>query len=48
LAKELESGTLVTFDGDGHTAYTRSNSCVDNAIDAYYVDGTVPPAGLTC
>ncbi len=48
LADELATGVLVTYDGDGHTAYTRSNSCVDDAIDAYYVDGTVPKDGLRC
>jgi pimeloyl-ACP methyl ester carboxylesterase len=48
LADQLESGVLVSFDGDGHTAYTRSNSCVDRAIDDYYTKGTVPPDGLTC
>ena len=48
LAAQLENGHLVTFDGDGHTAYTRSNSCVDDAVDAYLLEGTVPPAGLKC
>jgi pimeloyl-ACP methyl ester carboxylesterase len=48
LASELENGHLITFNGDGHTAYTRSNSCVDNAVDAYLLKGTVPAAGLRC
>ncbi|MHB8186677.1 MAG: alpha/beta hydrolase [Dermatophilaceae bacterium] len=48
LASELENGHLITFDGDGHTAYTRSNSCVDDAVDAYLLKGRVPPAGLKC
>jgi len=48
LASELENGHLITFNGDGHTAYTRSNSCVDNAVDAYLLKGAVPPAGLKC
>ena len=48
LHDELANSTLITFDGDGHTAYTRSNSCVDKAIDAYYVKGTAPPADLKC
>ena len=48
LASELQNGHLITFNGDGHTAYTRSNSCVNNAVDAYLVKGTVPPPGLTC
>ena len=48
LASELENGHLITFNGDGHTAYTRSNSCVNNAVDAYLLKGTVPVAGLRC
>ena len=48
LAAELQNGHLITFDGDGHTAYTRSNPCVDNAVDAYLLKGRVPPAGLKC
>jgi pimeloyl-ACP methyl ester carboxylesterase len=48
LASELENGHLITFKGDGHTAYTRSNSCVNNAVDAYLLGGTVPAARLTC
>ena len=48
LNDELANSTLITYDGDGHTAYTRSNSCVDNAIDAYYVKGTPPRADLKC
>ena len=39
LRKQLANGVLVTYDGDGHTAYARSNTCVDNAIDDYYIDG---------
>jgi pimeloyl-ACP methyl ester carboxylesterase len=48
LASELENGHLITFNGDGHTAYTRSNSCVDNAVDAYLLKGSVPRPGLRC
>jgi pimeloyl-ACP methyl ester carboxylesterase len=48
LASGLENGHLITFAGDGHTAYMRSNSCVDDAVDAYLLKGRVPPAGLKC
>jgi pimeloyl-ACP methyl ester carboxylesterase len=48
LAAQLENGVLVSFDGDGHTAYTRSNRCVDTAVDAFFLDGTVPEDGLRC
>ena len=48
LHDQLADASLITFDGDGHTAYTRSNKCVDGAVDAYYLEGTVPKDGLRC
>ena len=48
LDDQLSNSVLVSYDGDGHTAYRRSNDCIDNAIDAYYVQGRVPADGLTC
>jgi pimeloyl-ACP methyl ester carboxylesterase len=48
LAAQLDNGVLVSFDGDGHTAYMRSNSCVDEAVDAFFLEGTVPEDGLRC
>jgi hypothetical protein len=48
LARQLESGVLLSRDGDGHTAYTSGNSCIDDAVDAYLIDGVVPEDGTTC
>ncbi|MDV3223255.1 alpha/beta hydrolase [Intrasporangium sp.] len=48
LRDQLDNAVLVSLDGDGHTAYTRGSRCVDDAIDAYYVEGTLPKDGLTC
>jgi pimeloyl-ACP methyl ester carboxylesterase len=48
LASTLSSGTLLTYEGEGHTAYGRSNSCILDAVDAYLVDGTVPADGTRC
>jgi pimeloyl-ACP methyl ester carboxylesterase len=48
LASQLESGVLVTRDGDGHTGYHSGNDCVDEAVDSYLVEGKVPRDGLTC
>ena len=48
LHDQLTDASLITFDGDGHTAYTRSNECVDDAVDAYFLEGTVPKDGLRC
>ena len=48
LAEQLESGQLMTWEGDGHTAYGRSNDCVKKAVDTYLLNGTMPDKGLTC
>jgi pimeloyl-ACP methyl ester carboxylesterase len=48
LAHQLASGHLVTYRGDGHTAYDRGNPCILSAVDAYLINLTVPPAGLVC
>ena len=37
-----ESGVLVSRDGDGHTGYNSGNDCVDEAVEGYLIDGTVP------
>lgn len=48
LAEQLSSGVLITREGEGHTGYGRGSSCVDAAVEAYLVDGTVPDDGLVC
>ena len=48
LADQLDSGVLVSRDGDGHTGYNEGNDCVDDAVEDYLLDGTVPEDGLTC
>ncbi len=48
LADQLQSGVLVSRDGDGHTGYNSGNDCVDDAVEGYLVDGTVPQDGLEC
>jgi len=48
VAGELDNATLLTFDGDGHTAYGAGSACIDNAVDAYLIDGVVPADGVVC
>lgn len=48
LAETLDSGTLLTYEGEGHTAYGRSNACIAGAVDAYLLEGTVPAEGTRC
>ena len=48
VADELDNATLLTYDGDGHTAYTSGSRCIDKAVDAYLLDGTLPAEGTVC
>ncbi|MFF3316548.1 alpha/beta hydrolase [Streptomyces sp. NPDC003035] len=48
LADQLASGNLLTYEGDGHTAYGRGSDCIDTAINAYLLEGTVPKDGKRC
>ncbi|MBO0845020.1 MAG: alpha/beta fold hydrolase [Nocardioides sp.] len=48
LARQLDSGVLVSRDGDGHTAYATGNPCIDHVVESYLVSGTVPANGTSC
>ncbi|GAA1848353.1 alpha/beta hydrolase [Actinomadura bangladeshensis] len=48
LADELSSGVLLTFNGDGHTAYLQGNSCITKATDNYLITTEPPKDGTTC
>jgi pimeloyl-ACP methyl ester carboxylesterase len=48
LAKQLSSGVLLTRVGQGHTGFNKGNSCIDNAVNSYFLAGTVPTNGLRC
>jgi pimeloyl-ACP methyl ester carboxylesterase len=43
----LENSRLLSYAGWGHTAYGISE-CTTEFIDAYLLDGTLPPAGTVC
>jgi pimeloyl-ACP methyl ester carboxylesterase len=48
LANQLESGRLITRDGDGHTGFQRGNSCVNDAVEQWLIHGNVPKPDLRC
>jgi len=48
LARQLSSARLLTYVGDGHTAYGRGSTCIDSAIDAYLLRGAPPAKGKRC
>lgn len=48
LVAQLDNARLLTRDGWGHTAYTSGNECVQEAVDTYLLEGTLPPEGTVC
>ncbi|MFO7689874.1 MAG: alpha/beta hydrolase [Cryobacterium sp.] len=48
LSQQLESGHLVTYQGEGHTAYNKSNACVNGAVNTYLLTGEVPAEDPMC
>jgi pimeloyl-ACP methyl ester carboxylesterase len=52
VAKLLQNGHLITYHGDGHTAYNKDTSpadeCVNTAVDNFFVHGTVPKTDPQC
>jgi pimeloyl-ACP methyl ester carboxylesterase len=48
LAENLADAHLIVWDSDGHTAYGNGSQCVQDAVDAYLVDGTLPAPDLVC
>lgn len=48
LADLLSTGVLLTYEGEGHTAYGSSNDCIAGAVDTYLLGGDAPAAGTRC
>lgn len=48
LADQLANGHLVTYQGEGHTAYTSGDPCVLDVVDSFFIDGTVPASDPMC
>ena len=48
LNKIFTSSKLITLNADGHTGQGRGSACVDNAVDAYLLEGKSPKKNLNC
>jgi pimeloyl-ACP methyl ester carboxylesterase/exonuclease VII small subunit len=48
MADALDSGVLLVWEGDGHTAFGRDVACIDDAVTRYLVDLTVPAPDMRC
>lgn len=47
MAEQLESGVLLTYRGEGHTAYGGQSECVNSAVVNYFT-GDAPTEDQTC
>jgi len=47
MADQLEAGVLLTWEGEGHTAFPKTD-CITDAVVGYLVDLTAPTDGTTC
>ena len=48
LSRDLASGVLLGWNGDGHTAYMVDSSCIDSAVDKYLISLVPPRNGTIC
>jgi pimeloyl-ACP methyl ester carboxylesterase len=48
LVSELGRARLLTMQGDGHTAYGGNSSCIDETVDEYLTDLTLPAPHTVC
>jgi pimeloyl-ACP methyl ester carboxylesterase len=42
VAAQLPGGVLLTLRGEGHTAYRNGVACINDRVDRYLLEGTVP------
>ena len=44
----MKTAVLLTYDGESHPAYLRGISCIDDAVNAYLLSGTLPAPNTIC
>jgi len=48
LTSQVPNSRLLTWDSYNHTAYRQGSGCIDEAVDRYFLSGTLPEANLKC
>jgi pimeloyl-ACP methyl ester carboxylesterase len=48
VADQLESGVLISYNGDDHIAYDEGDACVNTLVDDYLLTGEVPAEDPRC
>lgn len=47
-AGELADARLLTLDSFGHTAFGGLSTCIDEAVERYFIEGELPEEGTVC
>ena len=48
LARMLGVGRVLTWEGEGHTAYGRGDTCITEGVDGYLLEGKAPADNTVC
>ena len=48
LTAALGHATLLTWTGEGHTAYLQDHACIDDAVDHFLLTGVASASNTTC
>lgn len=48
MSTALTGSVLLTYEGDGHTAFLRGGKCIEDAVVNYFVELTLPDPGTRC
>ncbi len=48
MTAALSGSVLLTYEGDGHTAFLRGGQCIEDAVVDYFVDLELPDEGTRC
>jgi pimeloyl-ACP methyl ester carboxylesterase len=46
--RDLVTSVLLTYEGEGHTAYAGGSTCIDGLVNAYLLTLATPEDGTTC
>lgn len=48
FADQFAEAVIIIRDGDGHTGYREGSTCIDGAVDEFFLDGVLPETGIVC
>ena len=48
LSTQIPNSGLLVWDAYNHTAYEQGSACIDDAVDAYLLQGNMPSANAVC